>query len=346
MKKIILLFLLMAVFILTIETAKSGNVTIPNSFSTGQLIQAADMNANFTAVETAIDDNDSRISTNAGAISSKQDRVTGTCASGSSIRVINANGTVTCETDNTGSGGGGDITGVTAGSGLSGGGTSGDVTLSIASGGVTATHIATGAVGSSEIATDAITRSKIGTSAIGINELGSNAVDSSKIKNYSITNSDISSSAGISISKIQGAAGIDYRPRSSFPLNSIFLSNNSVQNMGNIVVNAPGAGVIVVQLSGYAWLNDDQTVAQVGISRSSTSFTSSRGYVRMGNASDIKYLQSIVYFPFHAMMVYPVSSSGSVAFFANAQRNSSYSQGNVQVNPGYMVGTYYPNPIY
>ncbi|MEO5624510.1 MAG: hypothetical protein ABIQ70_00700 [Dokdonella sp.] len=55
-----------------------------------------------------------------------QQRVTGTCASGSSIRVVAADGTVTCEL-----GGSGTITGVTAGTGLTGGGTSGAVNLAI-----------------------------------------------------------------------------------------------------------------------------------------------------------------------------------------------------------------------
>jgi len=56
-----------------------------------------------------------------------QRRVSSTCAAGSSIRAIAPDGTVTCETDDNG---GGDITGVTAGTGLTGGGISGDVTVS------------------------------------------------------------------------------------------------------------------------------------------------------------------------------------------------------------------------
>jgi hypothetical protein len=57
-----------------------------------------------------------------------QRRVTGACAAGSSIRVVNQDGTVACQDAGTG-----DITGVsvTAGSGLTGGGDAGDVSLSV-----------------------------------------------------------------------------------------------------------------------------------------------------------------------------------------------------------------------
>ena len=58
-----------------------------------------------------------------------QQRVTGSCP-GQVMVGINQDGTVTCQTDDTG-GGGGSVTSVTAGTGLTGNGTTGDVTLDV-----------------------------------------------------------------------------------------------------------------------------------------------------------------------------------------------------------------------
>jgi hypothetical protein len=57
------------------------------TFKAGDVVSAQLINDNFAALNTG-----------------KQDRVAGTCAEGSSIRVIAADGTVTCQTDNGGAG--------------------------------------------------------------------------------------------------------------------------------------------------------------------------------------------------------------------------------------------------
>ena len=60
---------LILTLIFTSSSAFATDVTIPNSFSSGTTTSAAEMNANFTAVKSAVDDNDSRITTLEGSVS-------------------------------------------------------------------------------------------------------------------------------------------------------------------------------------------------------------------------------------------------------------------------------------
>jgi len=63
------LYNLIFTLIFTSSSAYATGVTIPNAFSSGTTTSAAEMNANFTAVKSAVDDNDSRINTLEGSVS-------------------------------------------------------------------------------------------------------------------------------------------------------------------------------------------------------------------------------------------------------------------------------------
>ena len=67
MKKILAQLTAITSFIIS-STVFAGDLTIPNTFNAGTRAVASEVNANFNAVETAVDDNDFRITTNSANI--------------------------------------------------------------------------------------------------------------------------------------------------------------------------------------------------------------------------------------------------------------------------------------
>lgn len=83
MKSIAMITVTAALTMLLSQLATAGSIT--DTYSTGDTLTATMLDN----IKTAVNDNDS----------SKQDRVSGVCAEGSSIRTINDDGTVECQTD-------------------------------------------------------------------------------------------------------------------------------------------------------------------------------------------------------------------------------------------------------
>ncbi len=77
-------------------TVLAGEVVGLTTFQAGTPAKAADVNGNFSAVKTAVDDNHQRLQVVEGAVSSKQSRVNGSCAVGKAIAKINEDGSVVC----------------------------------------------------------------------------------------------------------------------------------------------------------------------------------------------------------------------------------------------------------
>ena len=91
-------FLATTCFCLTVWAA-DVNTSNMTTFTANTTAKSSEVNTNFTEHTTQINDNAADIGANTSVITGKQDRVSGTCPTGQSIRVINADGAVTCQVD-------------------------------------------------------------------------------------------------------------------------------------------------------------------------------------------------------------------------------------------------------
>ncbi len=77
------LLTLAAALTLTAATVQAGDLTIPNTFVSGTKALAEQVNANFTATQTAVN--------------SKQNKITGACGTALYVKQVNADGTLVCD---------------------------------------------------------------------------------------------------------------------------------------------------------------------------------------------------------------------------------------------------------
>lgn len=170
-----------------------------------------------------------------------QNRVDGSCPAGQSIRVINANGTVTCEIDT-------DTT-YSAGSGLALNGT----TLQIPVNGINASHLANNSVGTSEVQDNSITGIDIANGTINSTDIATGAVGSNKVLNNSLTADDLApNSVGASEIAV-GAVGTSEVANNSLTGSDIALSNSLTA--GHLAPNSVGASEIAANAVGLSELS-------------------------------------------------------------------------------------------
>jgi len=92
MRPLLVAFLVLAAAL----PAAASPVTGLTTFTPGMPARASEVNGNFGIVATAVNDNHTRLSTAETTLTGKQNRVTGTCAAGSAMSAVAADGSVTC----------------------------------------------------------------------------------------------------------------------------------------------------------------------------------------------------------------------------------------------------------
>ena len=305
-----------------------------------------------------------------------QRRVVGTCGAGSAIRAIDAAGAVTCEST---AGGGGDITAVYAGTGLSGGGTSGDVTLSVntaaiqtrvsgscgagssirvvnadgtvscetddgatysagaglsltgttfsvATGGITSTMIADGTVGSADINTTQVQRRVSGSCAAG-----------SAIR---VVNADGTVSCEATAASVRPV--LAYSETGATTYLTTTCTNYSG---GQVSITVPAAGSIVVEANAWMILNhasgtEDALVLGIGTTPSDcgTAYDAVYWDIPAGWPTEASINQT-----FTVRRRFAVAAAGTYTYYLNGYLTSGYSASTDRFWFANMVATFIPN---
>lgn len=250
-------------------------------------------------------------------------------------------------TINAAGGGGGTVTQVNTGAGLTGGPITTTGTISIPNDGITSAMLQSNSVTSAKITDGTIVTADLGDNSVNsakivdgtivTADLGDNSVTSAKVVDGTITNADINNSAGIVTSKLLGDAGIEFYTWGS-NYYSVTENNSSVINMGSLVLTAPTTGYIVVWLSGSTIFFGNRKTLNIGVNTISTSLLDDAS-VTIGRLDGTETLR--FYEAFTATGVFTVSA-GNYTIYALVQGNTTFGIGNANVIPQTMTAIFIP----
>lgn len=205
----------------------------------------------------------------------------------------------------------------------------------LGTGSVTSAKIADGTIVTTDLADANVTSVKIADGTIASADVANSSITSAKIADGTITDADVNATANINISKILGAAGIEFNYPSDYKVWNA--GQIQMQTMATITMDVPSSGYVLLIHSGYITFSSFQRVMEVGVGTNSTGMINNAGRVgTLDGTSTNRYIES--YSVSHVASV----TAGPRTFYALACGESSFSTGVTVVTTTAFVGVFIP----